>query len=499
MIEDFKRLGKGSIIYGLGNAINQLFGVLVLPLFTRFLTPEEYGIISYFAFISIILQTIFLIGLPTSIGLIYFDYSENHKRKELIFNSFILMLISASILAILGVTFSDSLSVLILHSSKFNYLFILNIFISFCAILIYPFMLRLQFEEKQFQYISISIISTIINLGLAVLFVVVLLRGAEGRLESNLIANIIVFGLWFYVGVKGIKIKFNLTIWKNLIKLGTPMILWTLCIYITDRGGVFFLERYFTLKEVGLYSIGYIIGAGIILITSSFYVAWYPFFLSFSNKKDEASVLFGKILTYFIYIVGAVVILFFIIAKQLLIIFSTESYFEGYKIIGLTSLSFFILSISYFLYPAFYFGKKTNYLMFTQLISTLIFVVLAILIVPYYGIIGASITNLLTNLALIFISYYFIKFGIKNPFKIKFEFKRLCYYLCLLVVAIFIINMDLIDDIMINTIVNFTLFMSMFTFFILQTIKKDLRYSNRSDNIISIIKVFLKEKLKLII
>lgn len=41
---ELARLAKGTLIYGLGGVLNRFIGFLLLPLFTSYLTPAEYGI-----------------------------------------------------------------------------------------------------------------------------------------------------------------------------------------------------------------------------------------------------------------------------------------------------------------------------------------------------------------------------------------------------------------------------------------------------------------------
>ena len=67
------RLGKNSIIYGVGNMLTKMLALLVLPFLTAYIDPKEYGIISMFTTFSSFVQPIFQLGLSAGITPVYFE------------------------------------------------------------------------------------------------------------------------------------------------------------------------------------------------------------------------------------------------------------------------------------------------------------------------------------------------------------------------------------------------------------------------------------------
>ena len=74
-------LARGTLIYGLGGGLTGLLGLLTLPVFTRFLTPADYGISSILVLVSFFVTPIFSLGLSTSLGVCYFD-SEDRAHRD---------------------------------------------------------------------------------------------------------------------------------------------------------------------------------------------------------------------------------------------------------------------------------------------------------------------------------------------------------------------------------------------------------------------------------
>src|SRR3989339_44992 len=82
--QHLKRLIKGSLIYGVGGFFTKFISILILPLFTFYLTPKDYGVMSMLNFLVIFLSTLFSFGLGTAIGICYFDQKdEKHKNQKI--------------------------------------------------------------------------------------------------------------------------------------------------------------------------------------------------------------------------------------------------------------------------------------------------------------------------------------------------------------------------------------------------------------------------------
>jgi O-antigen/teichoic acid export membrane protein len=66
LAQEIKRLGKHSAIYGVGGLIQRLVAVLLLPLYTRFLTPSDYGAIEALVALSAVIFALLRAGIQSS-------------------------------------------------------------------------------------------------------------------------------------------------------------------------------------------------------------------------------------------------------------------------------------------------------------------------------------------------------------------------------------------------------------------------------------------------
>lgn len=425
----------------------------MLPIFTRYLSPKDYGAIATITFFTLILSTIFTFGLNTSIGICYFDKQYLHKKNLVIWNSFLVLFISSLVMLLLGVIFLKPLSSAIFHSGNYSSFIIMGILITFFTLLVYPFQFRLQFEEKQLLFITLLICSTTFTIGINFFLVAILRAGVFGMLLGMTLGggfSTLLYGASF---LKDIEMKLEPEIMKKLIRYGLPMMPSFFFLYVLQQGNIFILQRFNSLQAAGLYSVGYNLGMGMLIVISAFSTAWGPFFLSFVNRKKEAEVLFGRITTYYIFGVGMLSLLFYIFAKPI-VLFLNPTFLDAYKVIGLTATAQYLFGIFYLLLPPIYFAKEVHRITITQIIAALLYMVTAYFFITYFSLIGAGISLVIGYFIMSFLLFLWNKIRQKKYLRIRYEWKRVIpfclYYTLIVIIFLNIMQLSLITEIIIQ-------------------------------------------------
>lgn len=436
MLKDLQKLLKGSIIYGLGIAINQLLNIFLLPLFTKYLQPNDYGIASVLSTFSLVLYYVFSLGFGTSIGLIYYEKESLEHRNNTIWTSFYSLLILSFCVVITGFLFKDQISYLLFNNND-NKTFVLYTIIStFFTIIIIPFYLKLQFEEKQTVFVIITIINTVLSVFINVYFIIILKRGIQGRIEATTISACINFVLLLIPVIKNSLFKLNKIISISLIKYGLPVIPSFISLYILQQGNIYFLTKFHSLKLVGLYSIGTSFASGIMLLLTAFTTAFYPFAMSFINKKEEAKTLFGKIFTYYIFGVGLISLQFYIFAKPVVFLFTQPPFHESYKVIGLLSTAFFLLPVFNIMMLPIYWKKDIIYITIIQIISAILYIIFAIIVIKNFGLIGGAFALIFAYLILDTLTYMWCRINHEKYLQIVFEWGRIIKFLAFFILSV---------------------------------------------------------------
>src|ERR687885_1663240 len=80
MVERLKELLRHSAIYGLGSIVARILAVFLLPLYTRYLTPSDYGLIETLVALSAVLTALVAQGMKSAFFRFYFDSAEEERR-----------------------------------------------------------------------------------------------------------------------------------------------------------------------------------------------------------------------------------------------------------------------------------------------------------------------------------------------------------------------------------------------------------------------------------
>src|SRR6202045_3671292 len=94
-------LANGASIYGAANFAVKISGLVLMLLCTRFLAPNDYGVITLSETIAMVVSAIGGLGLSGAVGRLYFQYDENTVALRSYTSTVIPFALASSILAAL--------------------------------------------------------------------------------------------------------------------------------------------------------------------------------------------------------------------------------------------------------------------------------------------------------------------------------------------------------------------------------------------------------------
>ncbi|MFQ6082617.1 MAG: flippase [Candidatus Aminicenantia bacterium] len=418
---NIKVLGKNIVIYSIGNIALRAVSVLLIPLYTRYLSVENYGLLDI-CIITIQILVIFMsLGMPQSLIRYYKGCEKKEEIGALYTTSFSINLLGGIVLIFLMWIFTRPFSRLIFGGKVYIYILLIVTFISLVRSLS---VLSLSFFRAKNKALTYSIFAVIIMIGLLitnVIFVVYLKRGVLGILYSNLI----VYGCAaLFIGIYILskhRPKISISISKKLFSFGSPLIFSMSGWFILHMSSRYFLAHYSGLGEVGIYGLGYRIATILlILVVMPFQLAFGPFI--FSQERDPK--LKEKISRVFTYLL---LILFFsswgtaLISRNIIQILAPPEYNESYFVILLILPAIISMGIYYWAASLLHLMKKTKLLALIIISSAIVNIILNILLIPKYGWHGAAVS---TNISIFLATFSNFFFGVKY-YKIEFEISRL--------------------------------------------------------------------------
>lgn len=399
------RLGKNSIIFGIGTMVTRFIGLLLLPLFTAYLTPADYGVLALLALLGMVAQPIFSLGLGAAMGPSYFEGDSTKRKSETVWTAFLILLVSATLLLAISWLFPRELSILALQTPEYGHLVSLTLTGCAIGILSTPFTQRIQFEEKAKAFVIISLITSSISVALCVITVVILGQGVKGMVISTLIGQIITFLFFFIAGAREIKFIYAKPIAMELLRLGIPLVPGFAFLFILMQSNRYILQWCGGLEQVGIYSIGFNLGMAMNLAVGALGTAWYPYFMSYVGRQEEACSIFGRIFTYYIFFFGYLWLLFFIFAKPVVMIMTDAAFHSAHQVVGMAAGAIFFIGIYTLLLPGMYYRKEVAAQSFVQGIAAFVSIILNVWLVYSFDLLGAGLGLLIGHMLMAMSTY----------------------------------------------------------------------------------------------
>ena len=456
MLAEIKKLIKHSTIYGLGSILGKVVGFLLIPLYTHYLTPNDYGVL------ELIDITISVAGLFTGMGIsaaifrFYYHYDDTKDKNEVISTAFIFVTTMAAIVVAVAIGFADGISMLVFNTDKYAY-YLQLMFVSFLfsTIASVPESHAMA-EQKSALFTSINIGTLVLSLALNIYVVAFLKMGVLGIVYVSAIMRSVNAAFWLFLTIPRVGISFSFHKLKELLRYGIPLVPANVGMFVMTFSDRFFLSHFMSLSAVGIYSLGYKFGFMIsILLIQPFNRIWQAQMFEIA-KKDDAKKIFAKMFTYFSYVVLFAVLGLSVFIKDAIRFIADPSFFTAYKVVPIIALACFFGGTYFFFQIGLLLKKKTKYVGYSVSIAASLNLILNYFFIIYIGTIGAALSALITNIVMAGIVYFYSQ----KLYKITYEFLRILKLFAVVSILYYLSYLVTIDSIVISLLVKFVFVLS---------------------------------------
>jgi O-antigen/teichoic acid export membrane protein len=411
---------KHCSIYSLGNFIGQAVSFLLLPLYTRYLTPSDYGVLSLVNITTDIIGIVIGLGIVDSVIRFYHDYDTEEGRNLVISNSYWISIIIAVVSIPILLFGTSPLSYLVFHSDKYSEMFIVSVTSMLIGINSNISFTFLRIKAQSLTYIKLNILNMVLSIGLNIYFIVYLKTGVIGILYSALISKVIFSLLIGIPIIAQVGIRFSRKLTSEMLAFSFPLIFSSVFRVIINESDKYFINYFFSPFQTGIYSICQKIGTSVhALVISPFLQAYLPRRFEIMKNAD-ADKTFASILDCFFVVICFIGLALSVLSNCIVHLMTTEKFYPAAQYIPLSVLSMVIFSLKYHFEIGIMVEKKTKYIAYINGISSVINIALNFLLISRFGLWGALISlNIcygVTSLLNYIVSQrmYYIKYNIIN-------------------------------------------------------------------------------------
>lgn len=387
-----KRLGKHSVIYGLGGLVSRILAVLLLPLYTHYLSTSDYGKIETLVALVTVLAILLQFGISSAFFRYYFDAEDDTGRRLVLRTSFWFTMTMATLglvgllafaAPIAGWLFGDADAANLVRASavalwaQMNYGQLTNLF---------------RVEERSVAFVLASLSNVVLTVGATLLLVVVLDEGPVGVVVGNFTGTLLVYLVLLGYRREQLGLQVSWPLLRRMNHFGLPLVPSALLLWVTNFSDRFFLVKLTDTSEVGLYSVGVRIASAMVLLLTAFRMAW-PAFAYSIKSDDEAKQTYAWVLTYLIVLSTWIATALTLLSPWLVAWLTAPQFQSASRVVG--PLAFAAVSFGGFIVLSIGIGRarRTQFNWVITGVAAAVNVTLNLTLIPRYGMMGAAVAT----------------------------------------------------------------------------------------------------------
>lgn len=261
-----KTFVNGSL-FSLFSFINQGFSFLLLLVLANFIMPAEYGYLSLFSTVVMVVNYFISMSIEGYLSVAYFKNGKEGVRNSIscvCATSLIVTIVLLVILFCLG----DEISIML--SLPKGILF-LSVLISLFSLYVNMYLDYSRIQEKVIRYGWFSCGNALLNFALSIFLVKYQCLGWEGRVYAQVICSVLFSIICILLFLKlGLFKKPNISFWKTMLIWGIPLIPHSASNFFRQGCDRYIINAYYDISEVGLFSFALTLSNIIIMIGMGF-------------------------------------------------------------------------------------------------------------------------------------------------------------------------------------------------------------------------------------
>ncbi len=427
------RMIRTTLIYFIGNFGSKLLGFLLLPLYTYWLSPEQFGEIDLILNIVPLIGPVFTLQTTETIFRFLFECKTEKEKKVDITNAFVIYI--CGIIAFLVIYIPIS----VIYNFKYLFLFGSYFIMLYLSLFVQQIMRGFQ---KNILYSLSGVISTLVY-GLTNIFLIRIMSEKSLLVAPTLGAiSIIIFGvfkikLYSFLDHKLINIK----IIRKQLNYSLPLVPNQISWWVNGVIGKYIVNFFIGTSANGILAVATKFPNLLSTITQIYFLAWIENSI-YEYKSKDRDEYFSKNLNGLIEFLLFSMSGIFIIVKVYFLYTIGGKYNQALKVIPVLFLAMLFNSISTFLGSIYTASQKTKDAFFTTIYAGISNIILSFVMIPKIGLYGYALANLFS-----YIIFSLVRFkSVKKICNIKIEFPSIISMMCFIISCISYLYFDIFKN-----------------------------------------------------
>lgn len=412
---------KHTSIYTLGNLATRAVGFMMIPVYTHFLTPREYGVLDLLDLTIILFGMIVGAGMGSAIFRFYYAAETDADRRDVVGSALLFSTLVSGVLGIGVVLGAEQVASLVFRAPGYS---------SFLKIALLSFWIGtagetcrnyLRVRQRSTVFVIASLIQLVVSLALNIYFIAFRRMGVYGFLLSSLITNVLASTALLIYTIAETGFSFSWIKTRAMLAFGAPFVLSGMGHFILNFADRYFLNLYSGLSQVGIYALGYKFGFMLNMLAVAPFLQMWEAQMFVVEKEANAKAVYARIFEYFAAALLLVLLGISIFIRDIIRLVASPEYGSAWKIVPLVSLAYVFNGWSQYFRLGMLLTRKTKPIGIIMAGSGVLTLVLYFFLIRSYHAIGAATATLLAFAFMMVWTYA----ASQKLFPIPYDMKRI--------------------------------------------------------------------------
>ena len=420
MFQRLRALGRDLAVYGAGDVATQALSFLLLPIYVRFLSPDDYGVLALLLAVEMLAKIVFRWGVDASFMRMYYDCPDQSARRRLASTIFYFLLTANGLILAVALALAPELSRQLFGSvSQATVLQILLVHTFIGGFFFIPFH-QLRIERQSHRYIALTFSRSLATIVLRLTLVIGFRLGVLGIVLADLVTTVLFASVLLPRFTALVGATFSSDVLREALRFGLPRLPHGLAQQTAAVSDRYILSLYATLHEIGLYSIGASFALGLKLFLNAFEYAWAPFYFSIMREPD-AKQTYRLVATWGVAILVGLAMLVSVGAPQIVRIMTIPLFHGAAAVMPWIAVGVVFQGVYLLTSIGLNITKRTEFYPLATGVAAATSVGANLTLIPAYGSTGAAMANALSYVVLAGVSAAFAN----RVFPVGYEWTRM--------------------------------------------------------------------------
>jgi len=412
-----RRLATTGAAYTASSVISKLIAVALLPLYTQYLTPSDYGMAE--VLLTGVIAASIVIRLGIIEALLRFYYQRDEDPDRVVSTSFASLLWTTTAGLALALPFAGPLSEAMLGHSDPE-LMRIAIF-GLWIFTMFEFLLALfRLDERAKAFLIFTVSNVLVTIPATVWLVVVEEEGARGLLLGQFATGAVFLAGLLVAQRRRLALVPDFPLLRRMLRFGLPTMPAELSLYSLNFIDRLLILRLASAADAGLYALSVKFAQAVNVLVKGFQLAWPPLAYSIEDD-DEARRAYAVIVTWFVAVCTFFVAGLWLFSRWIVRALAAPEFFDSYQTIGLVSTGVMLYALYLVLVVVLGRTGRTEFNYPATGAGTLVNIGLNLVLIPAWGIVGAGVSLVASYAVVLVLMYVFTQ----RLFSVPYEWLRL--------------------------------------------------------------------------